>query len=131
VPRSALEDPQRGHKRNADDSFDPYEAPGAKAQGRGREGKGRDGPGNKGAGKAKQAKGAEALKKMDVKMRYKVMRKSPSAYGLRFKGTDNLNKCHNFQTGTCSTTGCQYSHSCMRCGGNHGAAFCPELGLNR
>jgi len=125
VPRPAA-DP-RGNKRSSEEfsaAADGSAAPPPEA------GKGKS-KGKNADKKPKKATSAEKLKTLGQHAAYKVIRTDPEKYGLRFKGTDGTPRCHNFQMGRCTTTGCKYAHVCNKCGGAHPVTRCPELGLDK
>jgi len=119
----------RGSKRPAGE-ITPYTAGGGGGgpaaagtdKGRGKGGKGKD-------KKRKVATSVEELKKLSPRSAYQRIRNDPARYGLQFRDTSGVPRCHNFQSGSCSQAGCKFTHTCARCGGSHGATACPDLGL--
>jgi len=73
----------------------------------------------------------QKLKTLPPMAAYKVIRTDPERYGVRFKGSDGTPRCHNFQMGRCSLSGCKFAHVCNKCGGAHPVTACPELGLGQ
>jgi len=125
VPRPVQE--ARGSKRSAEDAFEPRtggSSGGGSAPGAGKGGKG--GKGSKG-----KAPTPDDIKKLSPRSAYRLIRNAPSRFGVTFKAADGKPRCHNFQAGLCTNASCSYSHTCVRCGGAHGASRCPELGLDK
>jgi len=126
TPRPAPE--PRGAKRSAEEAWEaphsstaPRQEPSqGKVKGKGKEKKGKKG-----------SKTHEQLKEMSQIGAYKIIRADPDRYRLHFKGDDGIPRCHNYQMGRCTTSGCKFSHVCTRCGGSHPVTRCPEMGLNR
>jgi len=119
----------RGSKRPAGE-LEPYTSSGGGGgpaaadtdKGRGKGGKGKD-------KKRKAALSVEELKKLSPKGKYQRIRNDPGRYGLQFKDSSGVPRCHNFQSGSCTQAGCKFTHTCARCGGPHGVTACPGLGL--
>ena len=132
MPHSRISSPQaaaepRGSKRPADDSTRAHEEGAAS---RPSPGKGKSKGKDKG-GKQKSGSAEKQLKKMTPQAAYRTIRNAPARYKVQMKGSDGAPRCHHFQVGKCSISGCKYSHSCVRCGGAHGVTRCPELGLDQ
>jgi len=127
APSGAAGGGQRGAKRPLD-----QEAPAAAADASGARASHAPPPrpATSGKGKAK-GKGKQPsiqdLRKLNPKKAYRIMRSNLEAYGLATKTKDKQLICHHFQSGSCQKADCQYTHTCMRCGGNHGCVSCPEL----
>jgi len=118
----------RGSKRPAGETA----APSAGGGGGGNAAAGSDKGKSKGKTRDKKRKvttSVEDLKKLSPRSAYQRIRGDPSRYGVQFRGADGVPRCHNFQAGHCSLAGCKFAHTCIRCGGAHGAAVCPDLGL--
>jgi len=127
VPRMAPDN--RGSKRSAEEDSHPMDGNASRPAGSGKgkgKGKGKD------AGKnPKKTISDQKLKTLPPMAAYKVIRTDPERYGVRFKGSDGTPRCHNFQMGRCSLSGCKFAHVCNKCGGAHPVTACPELGLGQ
>jgi len=120
----------RGNKRSAEEAaLVPYEGGGSSS----RAAVGSGGGKSKGKGKDKKQRTLtlEELKKLSPIGAYKAIRNNPGQYRIKFRGPDGVPRCHNYQSDTCKIAGCKFTHVCVRCGGAHGAAACPDLGLGR
>jgi len=85
-------------------------------------------PSGKGKAKGKGKRlSIQDLRKMNPKKAYRLMRNSAEVYGLANRSKDKQALCHHFQSGSCVKDKCDFTHACMRCGGNHGCVSCPEL----
>jgi len=117
----------RGAKRSAEEFTRTHEdgAASKSSSGKGKS-KGKD----KG-GKQKSGSAEKQLKKMTAQAAYRTIRNAPARYKAQLNGPDGVPRCHHFQTGKCTVSGCKYTHACMRCGGAHGITSCPELGLDQ
>jgi len=136
IPYSAPE--PRGNKRTAEEAALGQHAGGAgyPHAGGGGGGGAPKGPKGKakGAGKDKSKGQPKDLKQMTQRAAYRAIRNAPGKYGVHMStDKDGKPRCHNYQAGLCtqSSTSCKYSHTCMKCGGAHGATRCPELGLDK
>jgi len=132
APRSAPFPAQdsRGNKRSAEEAMGHQDggsgssgAPPGSSKGKGK-GKGKD-------KKSKTTGTHEDLKKASPRGAYKLIRNAPGRYGVRFRGSDGVPRCHGYQEDKCKVAGCKFAHTCVRCGGAHGVTRCPELGLDR
>ena len=52
------------------------------------------------------------------------MQNSPSAYGNNF--STNQNRTYKCYSGNCTNHACSFSHSCLRCFGQHPVIQCPR-----
>jgi len=118
---------QRGPKRPAEVFAKAFEDESASRR---PSGKGKSKGKDKG-GKQKSGAGEKQLKGMAPMAAYRVIRNAPAKYKVVMKGPDGKPRCHHFQAGRCTVSGCIYGHSCVRCGGAHGVTKCPELGLDQ
>jgi len=117
----------RGDKRSAADAFaHPEEEQPSGSRRKSDKGKSKGKDKGKKSGKATTT---EQLKQMPDKAAYRLVRGSPFKYGISFKAPDGTPRCHNFQSSSCTMSGCKFVHTCMRCGGAHGVLRCPDLGL--
>jgi len=122
----------RGNKRPAEEAFGPSDRGAAPPPS-----SGKGGPkGGKNANKAKTKQSnrdttIDQLKKLSARAAYRVIRSDPDRFKAQFKGADGVPRCHNFQMGACTASGCKYTHICLRCGGAHSIVRCPELGLDK
>jgi len=122
----------RGSKRSAEEALGHQDGGGGSSGGPASSGGGKA----KGKGKDKDKKAKvtgtrDELKKLSPRSAYKMIRNAPGRYGVKFRGSDGVPRCHNFQAGPCQVAGCKFAHVCIKCGGAHGATRCPELGLDR
>jgi len=131
-PSSFAAQESRGSKRSAEEALGPQEGGGGSSGGQASSGGGK--AKGKGKDKDKKAKGSgsrDELKKLSPRSAYKMIRNAPGRYGVRFRGSDGVSRCHTYQVGPCQVAGCKFAHACIKCGGAHGATRCPELGLDR
>jgi len=130
LPQAAAE--PRGSKRPAGEAFGPSDrgAPSDPPSGKGRP-KGGKGPSKSKTKQGNKGLSMEQIKKLSDRAAYRVIRTDPERFKARFKGSDGVPRCHNFQMGACTTAGCKYTHVCVRCGGAHSIVHCPELGLDQ